>query len=97
MHSKSRLFLARTVAVLSVLGTLCLFSTPAAAYIGPGAGLSAIGTALALIATVCLAIVGFLWYPAKRLSRRLFGKAGQPAARTDNDHAEDSTSARPPA
>ena len=97
MRSKPRSIPAGTGAAISVAAILILSSSPALAYIGPGAGLSAIGTALALVATVCLAVVGFLWYPAKRLSRRLFGKAGQPAARTDNDHAEDSTSARPPA
>ena len=36
------------------------------AYIGPGAGLSAIGTVIALIGGILLAIVGFVWYPIKR-------------------------------
>jgi hypothetical protein len=40
------------------------------AYVGPGAGLTAIGTVLALIAAVVLALVGFVWYPLKRLFRR---------------------------
>ena len=39
----------------------------ALAYIGPGAGLSAIGTLIALVGAVLLAIVGFVWYPVKRL------------------------------
>ncbi len=42
----------------------------ALAYVGPGAGLSAIGSFLALIAAVFLALVGFIWYPIKRLLRR---------------------------
>lgn len=42
----------------------------ALAYVGPGAGLSAIGSFLALIAAVFLALVGFIWYPVKRLLRR---------------------------
>ena len=42
----------------------------AEAYIGPGAGLSAIGSLLALIGAVLLAIVGFVWYPVRRLLRR---------------------------
>jgi hypothetical protein len=37
------------------------------AYVGPGAGLSAIGTIIAFVAAVVLMIVGFLWYPIKRL------------------------------
>lgn len=40
------------------------------AYVGPGAGLTAIGTVLALFAAVGLAMVGFVWYPLKRVLRR---------------------------
>lgn len=50
----------------------------AEAYIGPGAGLSAIGSLLALIGAVLLAIVGFVWYPVRRLLRR--GKAAKGGA-----------------
>ena len=39
------------------------------AYVGPGAGLSAIGAFLAMLAGVFVAIVGFIWYPIKRLIR----------------------------
>jgi hypothetical protein len=41
------------------------------AYVGPGAGLTAIGTILALISAVLLSIVGFVWYPIKRILRKL--------------------------
>ena len=41
----------------------------ALAYIGPGAGLSAIGTVVALIGAFVLLIVGFVWYPMKRVLR----------------------------
>lgn len=43
--------------------------TPAFAYVGPGAGLSAIGTLLAIVFAALLAVVGFVWYPLKRLFR----------------------------
>ena len=39
------------------------------AYIGPGAGLSAIGALLAVLAGCVLAVFGFVWYPVKRLLR----------------------------
>ena len=48
------------IAVLTV-------ALPVAAYVGPGAGLSALGSLLALLAAVVVAIAGFLWYPIKRL------------------------------
>jgi hypothetical protein len=40
------------------------------AYVGPGVGLSALGSVLAFIGAIFLLIVGFLWYPIKRLLRR---------------------------
>lgn len=42
-------------------------SGEAFSYIGPGAGISAIGTVIALAGAILLAIVGFVWYPIKRL------------------------------
>ena len=45
---------------------ICFIPEQALAYIGPGAGLTAIGTVIALVGAILLAIVGFLWYPLKR-------------------------------
>jgi len=39
------------------------------AYVGPGAGISAIGTFVAMIGAIILLIVGFVWFPVKRLLR----------------------------
>lgn len=44
--------------------------TAAFAYIGPGAGLGAIGTLIALIGALLFIIIGFIWYPLKRLFRK---------------------------
>ena len=44
-----------------------LNAAPALAYVGPGAGLTALGTMIAVIAVVVLAVVGFVWFPLKRL------------------------------
>jgi hypothetical protein len=55
--------------ILSLAATAAVLAAPqsAAAYIGPGAGLTAIGTVAALFGALLLAIVGFVWYPIKRL------------------------------
>ena len=55
--------------ILSAGITALLAAAPqlAHAYIGPGAGITAIGTVIALLGAVLLAIVGFVWYPVKRL------------------------------
>jgi len=45
-------------------------STPATAYVGPGVGLSAIGSILAFLGVVFLMIAGFVWYPIKRAIAR---------------------------
>ena len=63
----------RSIAV--PLALAFLISSPSAeAYIGPGAGLTAIGTVVALLGGLLLAVVGFVWYPVKRLLKRR-GKA----------------------
>ncbi len=73
--------------LVSLLVSLALaavvFATPAAAYTGPGAGITALGSLLALASALALGVVGFVWYPVKRLlgiaKRR---KPGQPGPTT---------------
>ena len=52
------------------------------AYIGPGAGLGAVGALAALIGAALLILVGFVWYPARRIMRGWKARrtAQQPAA-----------------
>ena len=45
------------------------------AYVGPGAGLSAMGVIVAVGAAIILAIFGFVWYPVKRALRKSSAKA----------------------
>lgn len=45
-------------------------TSPAYAYIGPGAGLGTVGTVLAFFAAILLLLVGFVWYPLRRILRR---------------------------
>ena len=66
----------RSLLTLIALGAI-LSPVPALAYIGPGAGLGVIGTVVALIGAVLLAIVGFVWYPVKRMLKKR--KAGAEA------------------
>lgn len=57
-------FRAAAIAALAMAA-----ASPASAYVGPGAGLSAIGSALAFVGVILLMIVGLVWYPVKRLLR----------------------------
>jgi len=60
--------------VLSIL--IAVYPHFAFAYIGPGAGLGALGTAIALLAAVILLVVGFVWYPLKRFLRNRKSRNG---------------------
>jgi len=61
---------------------------PAAAYIGPGAGLSAIGSLVALVGAFFLLLAGFVWYPVKRLLRGRAGTGGNASSRDPDPSAE---------
>lgn len=56
-------------AVLIGFGLLPALSQSAAAYTGPGAGLTAIGSLLAVVATILFGLIGFVWYPIKRFMK----------------------------
>lgn len=57
--------LGRTAALAAIC--ILLWPTIAHAYVGPGGVLGSLGAALALLGAIIAALVGFLWYPLKRL------------------------------
>lgn len=65
------------VKLLRFLSIALAISAPLAAqaYTGPGLGLGAVGVALGLVGSILLAILSVVWYPVKRLVRRLRGRA----------------------
>lgn len=77
----------RYAAKFSIVIPVLFMANAAQAYIGPGAGLSAIGSALALLGAVLLLIVGFVWYPVKRLMRRR--KQAAPSSRSGSAREQD--------
>lgn len=94
------MFFIGRIAVMALLAT----ASVAHAYIGPGAGLSALGTVLALLGAALLLIIGFVWYPIKRLMARLKGKtaanatasAEQPTERPVTSSSESDASIKVP-
>jgi hypothetical protein len=64
---------AKTVTVAVLL--LAAAATPAQAYMGPGLGFGAFGTALGVVGALLLGLISILWYPLKRLYRRMRGAA----------------------
>ena len=67
MRNRTRVLLAFVTAVVG----LALLPSPAYAYMGPGAGLSAIGALLSLVAAGVVSLLGFIWFPIKRAIRLL--------------------------
>ena len=59
---------------------LLINAAPALAYMGPGLGLGAIGTALGVVGALLLMLVSIVWYPAKRMLRRMRGDKTTPSA-----------------
>lgn len=59
-------FVPITLALVLTVGA----PATAFAYVGPGAGLSIIGSLLAFIAAIVIGIFGFLWFPIRRILRR---------------------------
>jgi len=70
-----------TLCGLAAVTLLALIAPPALAYTGPGLGLGAIGTALGVVLALVLMLISIVWYPFKRLLRRMRAdKAPRPAA-----------------
>jgi len=57
---------------LKLLGIflLLLISIPALAYIGPGAGISVLGSVLGILVTIIVAIGAILLWPIRRMMKR---------------------------
>ena len=53
-----------------ILSLMLALPATAFAYVGPGAGLSIIGSLLAFLAAIVVGIFGFLWFPIRRLIRK---------------------------
>lgn len=59
---------------------LLVVPAPAAAYVGPGAGLAVIGAAIAVIGVVLATVGGFVWYPVKRIWKAIGRKTEESPA-----------------
>ena len=53
---------------ISILVVCCIaIPSQALAYIGPGMAISTLGTVLLILSLFAVAIIGFVWFPIKRL------------------------------
>lgn len=64
--------IGRLLAALCAATTLVLMLPGLAyGYLGPGGVISGFGALIALVGAVAASVVGFLWFPIKRVIRRL--------------------------
>jgi membrane associated rhomboid family serine protease len=66
---------------------LTITAAPAQAYIGPGLGVGAIAAFFGALLAALLAVLGFFWYPIKRLRRKRRQERARQADPT-GDHAD---------
>jgi hypothetical protein len=62
------------------------FASPAFAYVGPGAGISVLGSLLGILATIFVAIGAIIFWPVRKFLKRKKARA-ESAATADADHS----------
>jgi hypothetical protein len=77
--------LMKSLSKLVLFITAIAFSGYSLAYVGPGAGLSAIGSFVAIVLALVVAVIGFVWYPLKRF----FNKGKDDPFTEDADDTEE--------
>ncbi len=74
--------------ILTLL-VLVLFTSSATAYVGPGAGISVLGSLLGILATIFVAIGAILIWPVRKfMKRRKARKESEVSAKTETSGAD---------
>jgi hypothetical protein len=77
----------RIIAIL----LLTLAAGPVQAYVGPGAGISVLGSLLGILATILVAIGAIIFWPVRKLMKRRKAAAAAESADTTETSAADSS------
>lgn len=80
MNSRQALAAVLVAAILTVV-----IPETAYAYGGPGSVISAVGTLLAVLAAILASIFGFLWFPLKRLYKKITGREAETATNAQTE------------
>ena len=59
-----------------LVAILLVMPSTAHAYIGPGMGVGAITVVLGILSSIFLGLFAIIWYPLKRLLKKMKGKTG---------------------
>lgn len=71
---------SKLIALLAL--PLVLAALPAEAYIGPGASAGTVAVVIGILASIVMAFFAILWYPAKRVLKRM-----KAARQPEGDHS----------
>lgn len=74
--------------VPAAMAMVALGEAPAHAYMGAGAGLSALGSMISFLGVLFLMVFGFVWFPLKRAIKKATGKDEQPSETVSETVAE---------
>jgi hypothetical protein len=73
-----------------ILLLLALIASPAAAYVGPGAGISVLGSLLGILATILVAIGAIIFWPVRKFLKRKKARAASTATADVDNSGTDS-------
>jgi len=69
--------MSRRIQTLVLAALLLCVSISANAYVGPGAGISVLGSLLGILATIVLAIGAILMWPVRKMLKRKKARAAE--------------------
>ena len=88
--------LIKRISLVAILAVPALLQPiTAMAYVGPGAGLSIVGSLLAFFAAIIVGIFGFLWFPIRRVLRKR--KQAREQASSESQSVQDTPGGEPSA
>ena len=75
----------KTALKLLALLPLVLLTNSAVAYVGPGAGISVLGSLLGILATIFVAIGAIIFWPIRKFLKRRKARLNTEASTNDNN------------
>ena len=75
----------KTALKLLALLPLLLLTNSAVAYVGPGAGISVLGSLLSILATIFVAIGAIIFWPLRKYMKRRKARLNSEASTNDNN------------
>jgi hypothetical protein len=75
----------KTALKLLALLPLLLLTNSAVAYVGPGAGISVLGSLLGILATIFVAIGAIIFWPIRKFMKRRKARLNTEASANDNN------------